>query len=55
MCVAGGNVNIIASIEDPAVIQRIFYHLDRHTTSPRSANAHPARAPPQLTLPGLND
>ncbi len=53
--VCGGAVKIIACIEDPTVIQRILDHLDRQTTSPPSANAHAARAPPQLMLPGLNE
>lgn len=51
----GGGVKIIACIEDPAVIRRILDHLDRCATTSRLAAAHPARAPPQPTLPGFND
>ena len=51
----GGHVKIIACIEDPDLIQRILDHLDRHTEPTRAVNAHPARAPPQLPLLGLND
>jgi hypothetical protein len=41
----GGHLRVIASIEEPAVIERILDHL-RHTAKP-VAPAHPSRAPPQ--------
>ena len=50
----GGNVRIIACIEDPAIIRRILEHLDGKS---RAVTAQPnsARAPPQPSLPGFND
>ncbi len=41
----GGHLRVIASIEEPAVIERIFEHLRRaaETVDP----AHPSRAPPK--------
>lgn len=42
----GGQVKIIASIEDPAVIKRILDHLEHRAPSLTTA-PHPARAPPQ--------
>ena len=41
----GGQLRVIASIEEPAVIKRILEHL-RHTAEPVDP-AHPSRAPPQ--------
>ncbi len=41
----GGHLRVIASIEQPAVIERILEHL-RHTAEPVDP-AHPSRAPPQ--------
>jgi len=40
-----GKLRMIASIEEPAVIERILEHL-RHTAEPVDP-AHPSRAPPQ--------
>jgi hypothetical protein len=40
----GGRLRVIASIEDPAVIERILEHLGRDTGSVDPA--HPSRAPP---------
>jgi hypothetical protein len=47
----GGRLRVIASIEAPAVIDRILKHLgrDRDTVSDP---AHPSRAPPQQDLLG---
>jgi hypothetical protein len=46
----GGNVRIIASIEDPAVVGRILSHLEQagHAGSAPvdAATAHRARGPP---------
>ena len=41
----GGELRVIAGIEDPTVIERILEHLgrDAETVDP----AHPSRAPPQ--------
>ncbi len=41
----GGKLRVIASIEQPAVIERILEHLG-HTAEPL-VPAHPSRAPPQ--------
>ena len=45
----GGRLRVIASIEDPAVIERILEHLggDAEVLDP----AHPSRAPPPGELP----
>jgi hypothetical protein len=40
----GGRLQVIASIEDPAVIERILEHLGRAGESVDPA--HPSRAPP---------
>ena len=42
----GGRLRVIASIEEPAVINRVLEHL-RHTAEPVDP-AHPSRAPPQV-------
>ena len=42
----GGDVWIIASIEDPAVIQKILAHLDGNATSAASGLLPECRAPP---------
>ena len=44
----GGKLRVIASIEQPAVIERILEHL-RHTAEPvdPAHSSHPSRAPPQ--------
>lgn len=42
----GGDVHIIASIEDPAVIQKILAHLDDGATSVTSELLPKCRAPP---------
>jgi hypothetical protein len=44
----GGQLKVIASIEDPPVIERILAHLG-HTAEPVDP-AHPSRAPPQGDL-----
>jgi len=44
----GGNVRVIACIEDPAVIKKILEHLEHHTESVKRT-PHPARAPPAPT------
>ena len=41
----GGRLRVIASIEEPAIIERILDHLG-HTAKPVDP-AHPSRAPPQ--------
>jgi hypothetical protein len=44
----GGKLRVIASIEAPAVIDRILEHLGRDAESVDTA--HPSRAPPQGDL-----
>jgi hypothetical protein len=44
----GGKLRVIASIEEPAVIERILEHLGRSGESVDPA--HPSRAPPQDDL-----
>jgi hypothetical protein len=41
----GGRLRVIASIEDPAVIERTLEHLGRDGESVDPA--HPSRAPPE--------
>ena len=50
----GGDVRIIASIEDPAVIQKILAHLDNTASSAATALLPDCRASPSLPL-GLLD
>ena len=50
----GGQMKVIASIEDPAVIKRILAHLDNHPGKGQHPE-HPPRAPPQFELPGLKE
>ena len=50
----GGDVKIIASIEDPAVIQKILTHLDNNATSAATALLPDCRASPSPPL-GLFD
>jgi hypothetical protein len=45
----GGQLKVIASIEDPPVIERILAHLVGHTAEPVDP-AHPSRAPPHGNL-----
>jgi hypothetical protein len=45
----GGQLKVIASIEDPPVIERLLAHLVGHTAEPVDP-AHPCRAPPQGDL-----
>lgn len=47
----GGAVKVIASIEDPVVIQMILDHLENRTNSPQPTS-HPIRVPP--AHPGLD-
>jgi hypothetical protein len=44
----GGRLRVIASIEAPAVIERILKHLGRDAESVDPAN--PSRSPPQSDL-----
>ena len=46
----GGDVNIIASIEDPAVIHKILAHLDDNATSAATAWLPDCRASPVVEL-----
>jgi hypothetical protein len=50
----GGNVKIIASIEDPVVIRKILAHLENTTSSAATALLPDCRASPSLTA-GLFD
>ena len=50
-----GAVKVIASIEDPAVIQQILDHLDRRAAPATLAFRPFARAPPPLALSGLTE
>jgi hypothetical protein len=42
----GGDVKIIANIEDPAVIKKILSHLDDNATSAATGLLPDCRAPP---------
>ena len=46
----GGEVKIIASIEDPTVIQKILAHLDDNATSAATALLPDCRASPPVSL-----
>jgi hypothetical protein len=46
----GGDVRIIASIEDPAVINQILAHLDQRVAACEVARLPQSRAPPQIGL-----
>jgi hypothetical protein len=46
----GGNVRIIACIEDPAVIRKILAHLDEKAATAVTAQLPPCRAPPATGL-----
>lgn len=46
----GGNVRIIACIEDPAVIHKILAHLDEKAATAVTAQLPPCRAPPATGL-----
>ena len=46
----GGDVKIIASIEDPAVIRKILTHLDKKAAIAAMARLPPCRAPPATGL-----
>lgn len=46
----GGEVKIIASIEDPAVIRKILTHLDKQAATAAMARLPPSRAPPVTGL-----
>ncbi len=50
----GGDVSIIASIEDPAVIKKILAHLDNTASSAETALLPDCRASPGLPV-GLFD
>ena len=47
----GGDVRIIASIEDPAVINQILAHLDEKAATVATALLPPCRAPPATGPP----
>ena len=46
----GGVVRIIASIEDPDVIEKILKHLDANAPEPEATRRPPCRARPQRGL-----
>ena len=46
----GGDVKIIASIEDPATVQKILAHLDGTTSSSATGRLPDCRASPTLNL-----
>ena len=46
----GGDIKIIASIEDPVVIRRILAHLDQNTSLQKTACLPESRAPPATRL-----
>jgi hypothetical protein len=46
----GGAVRIIASIEDPKVIEKILAHLDAQAGESETPRRPPTRAPPQARL-----
>ena len=46
----GGVVKVIASIEDPVVIERILSHLDKTTSNINRIGLPESRAPPQFNL-----
>ena len=48
----GGTVKVIASIEDPAVIDKILAHLNQNSTSIEASRLPPCRGPPQAGLFG---
>ena len=48
----GGQMNVIAALEDPAELKRILAPLDDSQDAGPHPE-HPPRAPPQLVLPGL--
>jgi hypothetical protein len=50
----GGDVRIIASIEDPAVIKKILVHLDDNTNPATTPCLPDCRDPPSLLM-GLFD
>ena len=52
--ICGGQVKVIAAIEDPAVIKRILAHLENSQDAGPHPE-HPPRAPPQFVLPGLKE
>ena len=52
--ICGGTMRVIASREDLAVIKR-FLALLENGRGVAQHPEHPPRAPPQLTLPGLEE
>ena len=46
----GGAVRIIACIEDPAVVEKIFTHLDAKAAESEACRLPPCGAPPQRGL-----
>lgn len=46
----GGDVRIIASIEDPVVIRKILTHLDQNASAVATALLPECRAPPVAEL-----
>ena len=51
----GGAVKVIASIEEPAVINPILEHPDRRAEPATQAFRPFAGAPPPMTLPSLKE
>jgi len=45
----GGQVKVIACIEDPVVIEKILLHLDSKDASRTAEHLPPCRAPPQAS------
>ena len=46
----GGEVRIVASIEDPVVIRKILAHLDQKVSLQQAAGLPESRAPPPTGL-----
>ena len=46
----GGDVKVIACIEDPVVINKILAHLDNNVLAQQAARWPESRAPPQAGL-----
>ena len=51
----GGAVKVLASIEDPVVIQQILAPLERRAEHATPACRPFVRAPPSVALPGLSE
>ena len=44
--ICGGAMRIIAYIDDPVVIEKILYHLNKQDPSAKASPLPPCRAPP---------